>query len=515
MSGAGHGGWQACGDQCSGSLVVGGACLRHARPIDRARYLGGCSGRVDARGVELTEDLLGEVLGALAEAPPERRDLRVDGAQFRGVADFRSLAELASVSCVQAEFTGDLVAEGVRFGQLARFRKLICAGDARFSGVRFRYECTFRGAVFLGKASFETSTFAGTAVFEGTRFRSRTAFAESHFLGDASFMGARFSDVADFRKAKFSRGGRFRSAVFDVPPLSESLVRFSEATIREPSTDSDGRSDTVGPMTPDRPRMFIGSSGEGLPVARALQAELEFDADVTIWSQGVFGLSQATLETLTASVREYDFAVLVLTPDDVVTKRDSTQSAPRDNVVFEAGLFIGALGRGRAFFVVNREEAIDLPSDLAGITLAQYRPRLDGNLQAAVGVVATNIRTAMDVAFRSAPAEGPGPDPMPTTTDHSLSNTAAPDDRLPSLLATVDRLESLFGGLPDSAMLRGDQGRIYGALLQGVRDARPRDALLHSLSLPKETAMSGIYSTTVAEATMGLSLMRSALISAD
>jgi predicted nucleotide-binding protein len=64
--------------------------------------------------------------------------------------------------------------------------------------------------------------------------------------------------------------------------------------------------------------MFIGSSTEGLEVARLLQAELEHDVDGTVWSQGVFGLSQSGLEALEAKARTFDFAALVLTPDDLV-----------------------------------------------------------------------------------------------------------------------------------------------------------------------------------------------------
>jgi predicted nucleotide-binding protein len=48
----------------------------------------------------------------------------------------------------------------------------------------------------------------------------------------------------------------------------------------------------------------------------------------------------------------FDFAILVLTPDDLTQSRGKQQPSPRDNVVFELGLFIGALGRDRVFMVV-------------------------------------------------------------------------------------------------------------------------------------------------------------------
>ena len=152
-----------------------------------------------------------------------------------------------------------------------------------------------------------------------------------------------------------------------------------------------------------RPPMFIGSSSEGLSIARAIQVELENDVDATIWDQGVFGLSQSSLEALENVAHEVEFAVLVLTADDLVTKRGESGMVPRDNVLLEAGVFIGALGRYRVFLVSCREDVLDLPSDLHGITRAEYNRR-PGDEQAAVGPVASRIRKAMaEAASQHAP----------------------------------------------------------------------------------------------------------------
>jgi predicted nucleotide-binding protein/fido (protein-threonine AMPylation protein) len=145
-----------------------------------------------------------------------------------------------------------------------------------------------------------------------------------------------------------------------------------------------------------KPRIFVGSSVEGLSVAEALQVGLEYDAEVTIWSQGVFGLSGDTLETLVKTTKAFDFAIFVLTPDDLVTKRGEKQRAARDNVIFELGLFMGSSGRHRTFFVHPRLADMALPSDLAGITAATYdSARSDGDLQAALGPACTKIKRAV------------------------------------------------------------------------------------------------------------------------
>src|SRR5438105_3213910 len=134
-----------------------------------------------------------------------------------------------------------------------------------------------------------------------------------------------------------------------------------------------------------RPRVFIGSSREGLSIAEAIQVNLDHACEVMIWSQGVFGLGEGSLEALVDRLDSFDFAILVLTPDDVTTTRDMTQQSPRDNVLLELGLFIGALGRKRSFIVYDRRRDIKLPSDLAGVTSATFQMHTDGNLQASLG----------------------------------------------------------------------------------------------------------------------------------
>jgi len=148
-------------------------------------------------------------------------------------------------------------------------------------------------------------------------------------------------------------------------------------------------------MSHQRPSLFIGSSTEGLAIAEAIQLNLDRDCQVTIWSQGVFGLSQGTLEGLAESVSRFDFAALVLTPDDLVLSGEATRPSPRDNVLLELGMFIGAIGRRRTFIVTDRSKNIKLPTDLAGVTLASFEPHDDDNFAAALGPVCTQIKQAI------------------------------------------------------------------------------------------------------------------------
>src|SRR4051794_17602020 len=149
----------------------------------------------------------------------------------------------------------------------------------------------------------------------------------------------------------------------------------------------------------NRPNVFIGSSTEGLRIAEAIQLNLDHECETTLWSQGVFGLGQGTLEALVRAAARFDFAILVLSPDDLVTKREKAGQQPRDNVLFELGLFMGKLGRDRTFIVHERKTPLDLPSDLAGITPSTFARRTDNNMQAALGPVCTQFKSAMELAL--------------------------------------------------------------------------------------------------------------------
>ncbi len=117
----------------------------------------------------------------------------------------------------------------------------------------------------------------------------------------------------------------------------------------------------------EKPRVFIGSSSEALAVAQAIHANLEHQCFCEIWTHGVFGINKLPLESLLSVASHTDYAIIVFHPDDLVTTRGKRKNTPRDNVIFELGLFIGKLGKDRTCFVQPRGIDIKIPSDLVGL----------------------------------------------------------------------------------------------------------------------------------------------------
>lgn len=155
-----------------------------------------------------------------------------------------------------------------------------------------------------------------------------------------------------------------------------------------------------------KPKVFIGSSKEGLPVARALEEYLVDETEPILWTNDVFAPSSTIIESLEQVLDTVEFSVLVVTPDDLRTKREITAEVPRDNVVFELGLFMGKLGRDRTFLVKVKRNNSDpqLPTDLLGMTVVSVdSARSDGDVAASVSPAASKVLRVIKKARRQQP----------------------------------------------------------------------------------------------------------------
>ena len=156
----------------------------------------------------------------------------------------------------------------------------------------------------------------------------------------------------------------------------------------------------------DKPRIFLGSSGKQQKLLQGLTRGLEDVAHVEPWTTS-FNLGTTTLERLLELAREVDFAVFVFARDDWTTDSPpasdpaaSGQASPRDNVVFEAGLFGAALGMRRTFIL--HASGAKLPSDLLGLTCVRY----DATTSADMRVVNQKLRKAIENEGHAARIEG-------------------------------------------------------------------------------------------------------------
>jgi hypothetical protein len=156
----------------------------------------------------------------------------------------------------------------------------------------------------------------------------------------------------------------------------------------------------------DKPRIFLGSSGMQEKLLQALTRGLEEVAHVEPWTTS-FNPGTTTLERLVELAHEVDFAAFAFAQDDWTTTSQaatpsagSGQASPRDNVVFEAGLFGGVLGMRRTFIL--HASGSKLPSDLLGLTCIRYGAVTTLEMK----VVNEKLRKAIEHEGRVAHIEG-------------------------------------------------------------------------------------------------------------
>lgn len=142
-------------------------------------------------------------------------------------------------------------------------------------------------------------------------------------------------------------------------------------------------------------RIFIGSSKEGLPVAQYVKSFFSRDYDCFLWTDDVFKENDSFMETLLREASLFDFAFMIFSKDDLADVRGELFETPRDNVLFEFGLFIGRVGVDRAFVI--RENGVKMPSDLFGITQTEYSKKDDNSLDvAALEISLAKLKNIVD-----------------------------------------------------------------------------------------------------------------------
>jgi hypothetical protein len=151
-----------------------------------------------------------------------------------------------------------------------------------------------------------------------------------------------------------------------------------------------------------KPRIFLGSSGQQARLLEAITLGLEDIADVEPWTT-TFNPGRSTLDRLVELSQEVDFAAFVFARDDWTTTDASAsgEASPRDNVVFEAGLFGGALGIRRTFIL--HANGSKLPTDLLGLTSVRYDPDIGPD---EVQAINEKLRKAIETEGHRGPIEG-------------------------------------------------------------------------------------------------------------
>jgi len=143
-------------------------------------------------------------------------------------------------------------------------------------------------------------------------------------------------------------------------------------------------------MPTHKPKVFIGSSTPGYPIAEQVKACISTVADCYLWKDsGVWEINKSTFDNLLRIANYFDFGIFVATCDDLTLTNDKLVIEPRDNVILEMSLFLGALGRDKSFLLV--EEGLKLPTDFNGIYMPRFDPKNVNSIPTACNAVVEKI----------------------------------------------------------------------------------------------------------------------------
>ncbi len=132
--------------------------------------------------------------------------------------------------------------------------------------------------------------------------------------------------------------------------------------------DREDRSSTVF-VAATQETMDRGWLLEALLHAEHRIASAGLQAKFEPWNKA-FSAGDITVEKLIDLSTSVAAAIVVLTGDDVTVSREEESTSPRDNLVFESGLFVSHLGLDRTLLL--KEIDAKLPSDLLGVTLVPF-----------------------------------------------------------------------------------------------------------------------------------------------
>lgn len=158
-------------------------------------------------------------------------------------------------------------------------------------------------------------------------------------------------------------------------------------------------------MTPEnrparKPTVFVGCAGGNLSLAYALQDYLDEAFLITVWDQRTVRSNRILQQELVRNAEKSDFAIFIVGLDAPAGASADHPYFLNQNVLYEIGLFSGAIGSENVFLVVPRnfKQSLAIPTDLEGVTFVRYnnsRFQEDGNSKAAMAGAADEIRTTI------------------------------------------------------------------------------------------------------------------------
>ena len=121
--------------------------------------------------------------------------------------------------------------------------------------------------------------------------------------------------------------------------------------------------------------VFLGYSSKAKPMADAVSRFLSGTIGLSVLDWHDTPSSAIIMQNISEAERLTMYGVFLFTKDDKQAGHDGPSSVPRDNVIYEAGFFVGA--KGPQSVLILRECGARLPTDLSGFVYLEVQKRSD------------------------------------------------------------------------------------------------------------------------------------------
>jgi hypothetical protein len=205
------------------------------------------------------------------------------------------------------------------------------------------------------------------------RNERKTLFAPTEFVHVANVMAAATKKpMLVLREKSVAARGSLRSGY--VHPTLEMPTDVDTSWLKTPKFKS-AFAEWVKQVRAHR-HVFLGYSTPARPsailVRHYLQNQLKLE--VLDWHDQARP-GEVITQNIADAERVSMCGVFLFTADDLVKSGASRVSAPRDNVIYEAGFFAGA--KGRANTLIIREKNTKVPTDLGGVIYLELASKTD------------------------------------------------------------------------------------------------------------------------------------------
>lgn len=182
----------------------------------------------------------------------------------------------------------------------------------------------------------------------------------------------------------------WRAALQDSQPSASAITDPSDAVLQELTETEEHRTEAK------QPSVLIMASQQTLAIARHLDESVEAWASVVTLGGGIFRDLGPSLQSLRKFMETFDYVVVTLSADDLVSRRVGKVPAPRDTMLFQLGFCVGIWGSQKVFLVHGQGDSIDLPEYLGSLVNLTYKMQEHDNPQAMLSPVAEALRQAIE-----------------------------------------------------------------------------------------------------------------------